>query len=459
MNPELFLATPSSSIRDCMELIDLNTNGIVFITNDVKKGTIIGVATDGDIRDALLKNALLDDLIENYYNKDFIWFDIKTPREEILKNLDNNIKVIPILQDDKTLFDIATKEHLPLQNEQKIYARAKAPARITFGGGGSDLTHFFVKNNGAVINATISIYCHAFLKKRNDKKIIIKSLDLDQEWEISNLDEALQNDNNDFNLFKSLLNAIKPNYGFELFIHSDFPKGSGLGGSSVVSAAVIGCFNEFRVDKWDLHDMAEIAFQAERLHMNISGGWQDQYATVFGGINFIEFTKNKNHIHSLKISKNILLELEENLLLFKLPQSRAIEGDLIHIDQKEAMKSEDVNTRVKKAVDLCYLMKDQLIRGNLSDFGSSLDTAWKLKRKFSNKISSEEIDSIYNYAINNGALGGKLLGAGGGGFFLFYIKPLDKHRFIKAMKKKDLTYTDFLFVKNGMSSWTIRDKD
>ena len=167
MNPELFLATPSSSIRDCMELIDLNTNGIVFITNDVKKGTIIGVATDGDIRDALLKNALLDDVIENYYNKDFIWFDIKTPREEILKNLDNNIKVIPILQDDKTLFDIATKEHLPLQNEQKIYARAKAPARITFGGGGSDLTHFFVKNNGAVINATISIYCHFIYRSQS----------------------------------------------------------------------------------------------------------------------------------------------------------------------------------------------------------------------------------------------------------------------------------------------------
>tara|TARA_B100000767_G_scaffold271933_1_gene298592 strand:- start:1362 stop:2741 length:1380 start_codon:yes stop_codon:yes gene_type:complete len=459
MNPELFLVIPSSSIRDCMELIDLNKNGIVFIANDIKKGTIVGVATDGDIRDALLNNASLDDAIENHYNKDFIWFDMKTSREEILKNLDNNIKVIPILRDDKTLFDIASKEHLPLQNEQKIYARSKAPARITFGGGGSDLTHFFVKNKGAVINATISIYSHAFLKKRNDKKIIIKSLDLDQDWEASNLDEALQNDNNDFNLFKSLLNAIKPNYGFELFIHSDFPKGSGLGGSSVVSAAVIGCFNEFRVDKWDLHDMAEIAFQAERLHMNISGGWQDQYATVFGGINFIEFTKNKNHIHSLKISKNILLELEENLMLFKLPQSRSIEGDSIHIDQKEAMKSEDVNTRVKKAVDLCYSMKDQLIRGNLSDFGSSLDTAWKLKRKFSNKISSEEIDSIYNYAINNGALGGKLLGAGGGGFFLFYTKPLDKHRFIKAMKKKDLILTDFLFVEDGMRSWTIRDKD
>lgn len=459
MNQKLFMTSVFSSIRDCMELMDRNKHGIVFIFDNLETCKIIGVLSDGDVRDALLKDASIDDCVEKYYNKNFVWFEKKTPREKILRSLDNNIKVAPILNEDKTLFDIATRDYLPLQDEKKIYARAKAPARITFGGGGSDLTHFFIKDNGAVINATISIYSHAFLKKRQDSVIIIKSLDLDEEWEMSNLEEALSNSDIKFNLFKSLLNAIKPSYGFELYIYSDFPKGSGLGGSSVVSAAVIGCFNEFRADKWDSHDIAEIAFQAERLHMNIAGGWQDQYATVFGGINFIEFKKDRNHIHSLKLSDKVLCELEENLLLFKLPKSREVEGDSIHQHQKESMKSKDVNSSVKNAVKLCYTMKDQLLRGNLTDFGYSLNKAWKLKRKFSSKISNKEIDSFYAYAIKNGALGGKLLGAGGGGFFIFYVKPLDKHFFIKKMKKINLEVTDYLFIKDGMKSWTMREKD
>lgn len=459
MNQKLFITTTISSIRDCMELMDSNKHGIVFICDNLETCKVIGVLSDGDVRDALLNEASIDDCVEKYYNKDFVWFDQKTPREKILRSLDNNIKVAPILNKDKTLLDIATRDYLPLQAEKKIYARSKAPARITFGGGGSDLTHFFTKDNGAVINATVSIYSHAFLRKRHDSTIIIKSLDLDEEWEMSNLEEALNNSDIKFNLFKSLLKAIKPSYGFELYIYSDFPKGSGLGGSSVVSAAVIGCFNEFRADKWDSHDMAEIAFQAERLHMNIAGGWQDQYATVFGGINFIEFKKDRNHIHSLKLSDKVLFELEENLLLFKLPKSREIEGDSIHQHQKESMKSKDVNSSVIKAVKLCYAMKDQLLRGNLTDFGYSLNKAWELKRKFSSKISNKEIDSFYAYAIKNGALGGKLLGAGGGGYFLFYVKPLDKHFFIKEMKKINLEVTDFLFIKDGMKSWTMREKD
>ena len=459
INLELFLVLDTAPIRLCMKAMDLNKNGIVFITNDLKKQKVIGLATDGDIRDALLKGASLEDKIEKYYNKKFTWFDVTTPREEILKNLDSNIKVIPILNKNQTLFDIASRDYLPLLNEKKIYARSKAPARITFGGGGSDLTHFFIKDKGAVINATISIFSHALLKQRNDKRIFIRSHDLETDWSFDDIDEVFSIVDTKFNLFQSLLKAIKPTYGFELLVYSDFPNGSGLGGSSAVSAAVIGCFNEFRIDKWDLHEMAELAFQAERLHMDISGGWQDQYATVFGGVNFIEFQKDKNHVHSLKISKNIMLEIEENLLLFKLPKGRSIDGDSIHEDQKESMKNKEINTRVRKAVNLCYSMKEQLIRGDLKDFGSSLDTAWSLKSKFSTKISNSEIDSLYEYAIQNGALGGKLLGAGGGGYFLFYVNPMDKHVFKKAMQERDLEATDFLFVENGMQSWTIRDKD
>lgn len=445
-----------STIRECLSAISENKTGTIFIQKSAKNTKIIGVLTDGDIRDLLLKDINLDDSIDDNFNKDFVWFYFDASREDILRKLDSNIKVIPLLSKDKKLIDIATRDYLPVKNEKRIYARSKAPARITFGGGGSDLTHFFTSHDGAVINAAISLYSHSTLMKRNDNKIFIRSIDLKKEWEIDGLEQALDLDDKDFGLFKSILKAIRPDFGFELDIFTEFPKGSGLGGSSVVSAAILGCFNEFRSDKWDNHEIAELAFQAERLHMNIAGGWQDQYATVFGGFNFMEFNKSKNNIHNLKIQKKIMLEMEENFLLYELPKKRSIDGNAIHKNQKSSMKSEAVQSKVKEAVSLCYFMKDQLLRGQLKSFGESLDKAWGLKRQFSNKISNSEIDKIYEYARKSGALGGKLLGAGGGGYFLFYVEPLKKYAFINSMNKKKMAPTKFSFESDGVTSWSNR---
>ena len=128
----------------------------------------------------------------------------------------------------------------------------------------------------------------------------------------------------------------------------------------------------------------------------------------------------------------------------------------IHKDQKDSMQSEEVQFKVKEAVDLCYLMKDKLLRGHLKSFGKSLDTAWQLKRQFSNKISNSSIDEVYDYAIKSGAIGGKLLGAGGGGYFLFYVEPLNKYSFIKKMNERKMYPTKLSFESNGMRSWSTR---
>lgn len=456
MNINHFQLPVSSSIRDCLEAINENKHGIIFIHDLSKVKKIIGVLTDGDIRDCLLKGAKIDDKIKKHINKDFVYAEIDSPREEILKRLDTNIKVIPILKKNKSLNDIANRDYIPNPSERSIFVRSRAPARITFGGGGSDLTYFFTKEKGAVINATISIYSHALLSLRNDNKIIVNSLDFNKKWTSNNLESALKIKDKSFGLFKSLFMAINPDHGFELTVYSDFPKESGLGGSSVVYAAIIGCFNELRVDKWDSYDISEIAFQAERLHMKIAGGWQDQYATVFGGFNFIEFNKKNNSVHNLKIPKKIILEMEENLLLFEIPKKRIATGGDIHSNQKKTMETKKANTKMKEAVNLCYEIKEQLLRGNLEMFGKSLDKAWRLKRTFSKKISNKHIDAIYEHAIKNGAIGGKLMGAGGGGFFLFYVNPLLRSQLITAMNKKGLKNTNFSFDKEGMQSWTIR---
>ena len=149
----------------------------------------------------------------------------------------------------------------------------------------------FKENKGATLNATIAIFAHAILKKKR-QKVIIHSLDLDESVTSKNLSEFLQVKGN-LGLIQSVLRLINPKFGFEMVLYSDFKIKSGLGGSSAIVSSVLGCFNELRLDQWTPHELAELAYQAERLYFNNAGGWQDQYATVFGGLNFIEFNKSK----------------------------------------------------------------------------------------------------------------------------------------------------------------------
>jgi D-glycero-alpha-D-manno-heptose-7-phosphate kinase len=448
-----FIIKSSNTIKAALEKIELNSEGIICIVDQANK--VIGVATDGDIRRKLLEGLGLDDSIDLCKNENFIFASNKDSRESLLKLLDNGYKAIPIIDKNKSLLSIISRNNLPLSKDNKNFARSRAPVRVSFGGGGSDLTHFFSKSNGAVINATISIYTHAFLKLRDDLKVIIKSRDLNEIIEEENLELAL-NQNTKLNLIQSIIMLIKPKYGFELEIYSDFPPNSGLGGSSAISAAVLGCFNEFRSDPWDTYELSELAFQAERLTLNIAGGWQDQYACTFGGFNFIEFNKDKNIIHPLRIQNSTKLELEENLILCNTGISH--DSGNIHNDQKENMQNSDIDNLVKNNVDLTYEIKNQLLRGKLSEFGRSLDKAWESKRKFSSKISSPKIDKIYSEAILSGAIGGKLLGAGGGGFFLFYVPPFKRNKVVNKLELMGLSIYRFTFDDLGLQSWKTREE-
>jgi len=454
MKPNLsnFIVKQSTSLNEVLKFIEINQHGVAFAVNS--DGKVIGIVTDGDIRRKLIESASLDDSVEVCLNKDFVWADEESSRELLLKQLDHHIRVIPILNKNKHLVDLVSRDYLPIQQEEKTYARARAPVRISFGGGGSDLTHYFADEGGAVINTTISLYSHATLRKRKDRKIIIYSHDLKGELIVDNFQELLKSKSK-FGLLQALVRTIHPDFGFELYIHSDFPMRSGLGGSAVVSAAVLGCFNQFRQDKWDQHDLAELTFQAERLYLGVSGGWQDQYATVFGGFNFIEFRMEQNIVHPLRIQHETMLELEESLVL--CDTKIAHDSGEIHNDQKQKMQSDSVRHKVQSNVELTYRMRNLLLRGKLIEFGRCLHESWLYKKQFSNKISNEGLDSIYDLALKNGAIGGKLMGAGGGGFFLFYVPPFDKHKLIGALEKNGQRVRAFRFEPNGLQAWSVRE--
>ncbi len=433
--------------------IEANQYGIILTTDH--SGGVTGLATDGDIRRKLLKGASLDEPIVSCTNSEFVWADKETPRELLLKQLDHRIRMIPLLSSNRQLTGIVSRNHLPIPVEERTYARARSPVRISFGGGGSDLTHFFAGEDGAVINTTISLYSHATLRIRDDKEVIIHSQDLGESLRAQSLQGILKNKGK-FGLILALLRTVNPDFGFELYISSDFPMNSGLGGSAVVSAAVLGCFNQFRQDRWDLHELAELAFQAERLYLGVSGGWQDQYATVFGGFNFMEFRMDQNIVHPLRIHPDILLELEESLILCHTGAPHS-SGD-IHRDQHEQMQQLDIRQKVQSNVELTYQIRNHLLRGRLLQFGLCLHEAWQFKRQFSRKISNNWLDQIYESALDHGAIGGKLLGAGGGGFFLFYVPPFRKHELIDSLEAKELTICPFRFEQEGLRAWSARER-
>jgi D-glycero-alpha-D-manno-heptose-7-phosphate kinase len=441
----------SATIEQAFRQLNMSRRGILFAV--AADGRVEGCVTDGDIRRQLLVKDDLQVSLSTFMNRDFAHVQAGAPREQILKLLDHRIHVVPVLDAQGRLVNLCTRDEFHLQEEAETFARARAPARISFGGGGTDLTHFFFKEGGVVINATIAKYAHATLRWRNDSRIRIYSHDLQIEVEADHL-SALKLDGKT-GLINAAVSLIRPESGFELEVAADFPVGSGLGGSAAVTAAVIGCFNEFRTDPWSRHQIAEMAFQSERLMLNIAGGWQDQYATTFGGFNFMEFSAGENVIVPLRLEERAIREMEACFVLCHTGRNH--NSGQIHIDQKARMQaSPDAARAAQRQKELTSEMHRALLRGEVHRYGKLLHEAWSAKRQFSSLISDAETDRIYDHAIANGAEGGKILGAGGGGYFLFFAPPFARYRLINALKDIGYDCERLMLDMDGLQSWKMR---
>ena len=452
MTKDIYLINYQSSIKDALKSIEANNLGIIFIQEDNK---VIGTLTDGDIRRALLKNYTIESNVSDLINRNFVYlFKKDATRENILKILDNRIKVVPILNEKKEFITVVSQNNIDWNINEKVISKARSPLRISFAGGGTDITSYFYDEAGVVLNATINKFTHAILEKNTDKSIRIMSYDLNIELEANDLSK-LEYDGK-LDLIISLIKLIKPDYGFSLYTYSDVPPGSGLGGSAVLLSAIIGSFNNFRENKYTDYEIAELAFHAERIVMDLSGGWQDQYATVFGGFNYIEFKGSENIVNSLRINESIKVELEDSLLLCYTGITH--NSGAIHDIQKENMMNKKEKDYADVSKNIAYEMKSRLLKGDLDDFGELLDKAWATKKQFSKNITSDYLDEIYEFAIKNGAIGGKLLGAGGGGYFLFYVPTFKKQSLSKALTNKGLAIESFTFDDNGLRSWVSKKK-
>jgi D-glycero-alpha-D-manno-heptose-7-phosphate kinase len=336
--------------------------------------------------------------------------------------------------------------------------RSKAPLRIGLAGGGTDVSPYSDIYGGAILNATIDLYAYASLEPLNngtiefcidgtDKKITLTS---------SKQLEIVEG----FELFIGVYNRIVKQFNleamsFRLTSYIEAPQGSGLGTSSTIVVSLLGAFVEWLKLPLGKYDIAHLAYEIERVDLNMSGGKQDQYAATFGGINFMEFLANdKVIVNPLQLKEEVLYELEFNLLLYFTATQR-LSATIINEQVK------NVKNKNEKSVDAMHnlkeqalQMKDSLLRGDLNTIGEILHFGWTNKKQMAHSISNELIDTVYTRAIATGATGGKISGAGGGGFMFFYCPGVTKVKVANAIEGLGGRVQSFKFTQQGLTTWT-----
>jgi D-glycero-alpha-D-manno-heptose-7-phosphate kinase len=337
--------------------------------------------------------------------------------------------------------------------------RSKAPLRIGLAGGGTDVSPYSDLYGGAILNATISLYAHAAIEPLDEPLIVLSSNDRNEQEEYVVADELPLTGKLD--LLKGVYNCIQRDCGpltkgFRLSTFVDAPAGSGLGTSSTLAVAIIGAFVEMLKLPLGEYDIAHYAYEIERSYLKWAGGKQDQYAATFGGVNFMEFFEDdKVIVNPLRIKEQYLFELENNLLLYYTSKSREsaliIEEQSSNVLNKKEQPIEAMHQLKKQAL----MMKEALLRGKLNEFGEILDFGHQQKRKMATGISNPLMEDMYETAKLAGATGGKISGAGGGGFMIFYCPGTTKYKVIDRLHKFGGHHKPYQFVKHGLKTWSI----
>ncbi|MEI9933276.1 MAG: dehydrogenase [Ferruginibacter sp.] len=337
--------------------------------------------------------------------------------------------------------------------------RSRAPLRIGLAGGGTDVSPYSDQYGGAILNATISLSAYASIEPLQEDAIIIQALDRKEKQSFGLIPDLPIDGTLD--LLKGVYNRINkdfgiPRSGFRLSTFVDAPAGSGLGTSSTLVVAILGAFTEMLKLPLGEYDIAHLAYQIEREDLQLAGGKQDQYAATFGGVNFMEFYEgDKVIVNPLRIKSEYLHELENNIVLYFTATSRESASII-----KEQVKN--VNNKNEKSIDAMHhlkeqskMMKEALLKGQLHEIGKILNFGFEQKRNMAANISNSNIEAIYDAAKKAGATGGKISGAGGGGFMIFYCPDNTRHSVINTLYKFGGEIKSYTFTTYGLTTWTI----
>jgi len=336
--------------------------------------------------------------------------------------------------------------------------RSKAPLRLGLAGGGTDVSPYSEIYGGGILNATINLFAYATIEPTNDGKISFETADGTQVKSFNSGSEIKSE--GVFDIHSGIYNRIMKNYpdknlSFRLITSLDAPQQSGLGTSSTLAVAILGAFVEWLKLPLGEYDIAQLAYEIERFDLGMAGGKQDQYSATFGGINFMEFYKDKVIVNPLRIKESYLDELSHNLLLYYTDTSR-LSSQIIQKQQQNVLNEdqtaiEAMHQLKKQAI----MMKEALLRGNLDEIGKILDFGWKFKKQMASGITNDNLDNLYEIAIKNGATGGKISGAGGGGYMFFYCPGNTRYQVIESLKKFGGYTERYEFTQGGLVTWTL----
>lgn len=342
--------------------------------------------------------------------------------------------------------------------------RSKAPLRLGLAGGGSDVSPYSDLYGGLILNATINLYAYCTIEEMDEPTIVIDSYDADLHMSYA-LGRSLAIDG-EASLLKGTYNRVMRDFpslaprGFHITTYNDAPAGSGLGTSSTMVVAILKAFIEWRGLPMGDYEIARMAYEVERKDLGLSGGKQDQYAAAFGGFNFMEFLQNDIVIvNPLKVKRWIVDELEASLLLYFTGRSRssaAIIDQQRHNTSSGNSRSIEAMHRIKQsAID----MKLAILKGDMTEFARVLGQAWEDKKQMADAITNPMIEEAFSVALTAGARCGKVSGAGGGGFIMFFVDPTRKKAVIEALRQLPGFTMPFNFTDGGAHGWKIYPTD
>ncbi len=337
--------------------------------------------------------------------------------------------------------------------------RARAPLRLGFAGGGTDVSPYSETFGGCALNATISMFAHCSIEVRCDQKVKFVALDRGHELEADAVGDWTPSGS--LALHKAVYRRIVRQFlggaclPVTVMTATDAPAGSGLGSSSTLVVAMIEAYRELLALPLGEYDVAHLAYLIERVDAGQAGGRQDQYAATFGGINFIEFAAGQAIVNPLRIRQSTLMELEAMLVLYMTGISR--ESANIITEQSESLRSgRQASLQAMHQIKRdAYVMKDALLHNDLLAFSDTLRESWEAKKRIASGITNSEIDRICELALSAGALSGKVSGAGGGGFLFFMVPPERRPHLMAVLAREPGSPMRCSFTEGGAHAWRV----
>lgn len=344
---------------------------------------------------------------------------------------------------------------------QPSLVRARAPLRLGFGGGGTDVSPYCDEYGGHVLNATINMFAHVTVSLRKDDQVQLITADSDRTWQGDAVPEI--DTSGPHKLLAGVYNRFVRDYNdgepipMNIVTYADSPPGAGLGSSSGLVVAITEAMRYLMSVPLSRYEVARLAYEIEREDLGLAGGRQDQYASAFGGVNFMEFHGDEHTLmNPLRLENAIQHELEASLVLYFTGVSR----ESAHIIEQQ---SSNMRSHQKASLDALHALKagatelkEALLLGQFDRFADVLNKGWEEKKRTAGGISNSDIDAVYDAARKAGAKGGKVSGAGGGGFMMFICDPARREELIRCLRSYGGLATTCQLTFSGAESWRLR---